>query len=37
VPTEDYRRFFHLLASTAEEILEVEEDLQPEFLQYSLL
>jgi len=37
VPTEDYERFFPLLASAADEILEVEENSQTEALQYSLL
>jgi hypothetical protein len=36
VPTEDYERFFPLLASVADEILEVEENSQTESLQYSL-
>jgi hypothetical protein len=37
VPTEEYQRFFPLLASAADEILEVEENSAPEALQYSLL
>lgn len=36
VPTEDYQRFFPLLASIADEIIEVEENSQTESLQYSL-
>jgi len=37
LPTEDYQRFFPVLASTADEILEVEENSQIAELQYSLL
>jgi hypothetical protein len=37
VPTEDYQHFFPLLASIANEILEVEEDSPAETFQYSLL
>jgi len=37
LPTEDYQRFFPVLASTADEILEVEENPQIAELQYSLL
>ena len=37
VSTEEYQSFFPLLASTADEILEVEENPQVAELQYSLL
>jgi hypothetical protein len=37
LPTEDYQRFFPLLASAADEILDVEENSQTEAIQYSLL
>jgi len=37
VLTEEYQRFFPLLASTADEILDVEENSQIAELQYSLL